>query len=376
LRNRIERLHERVHSAAILSCLLNTLPAAALWAARMQSDMKLACWTKGAAAVSGLMIAAQAWSSPMTPLSAFSFAQTPSTPVQRHGLLKASNGAIVNDKGQKTSLAGMSLFWSQWIGKYYTPDTVSWLKKDWQISIIRAAVAVEGGGYLTNPDAEMAKAKTVIDAAIKEGLYVIVDWHDHKAEAHSDQAVEFFTKIASEYGGKPNLIYEIYNEPLKVSWSKVIKPYAEKVFKAIRAKDPDNLIVVGTPTWSQDVDAAALDPIKDPNVAYSLHIYAGTHKQWLRDKAITAMQKGLALFVTEWGTVDSSGNGAIDHASTKEWLEFMKEHSISHCNWSIADKVESSAALKPGASPEGGWKDEELTDSGRMVREIIRGWSR
>lgn len=337
--------------------------------------MNLACWTKGAAAVSGLMIAAQVWSSPMTHLTAFSFAQTPATPVQRHGLLKASNGAIVNARGQKTSLAGMSLFWSQWIGKYYTPGTVSWLKKDWQISIIRAAIAVEGGGYLTNPDAEMAKAKTVIDAAIREGLYVIVDWHDHKAEAHSDQAVEFFTKIAEEYGSHPNLIYEIYNEPLKVSWSNVIKPYAEKVMRAIRSKDPDNLIVVGTPTWSQDVDAAAADPIKDSNVAYSLHFYAGTHKQWLRDKAVTAMEKGLALFVTEWGTVDSSGNGAIDHASTKEWLDFMKKHSLSHCNWSIADKVESSAALKPGASVDGGWKDEELTDSGRLVREIIRGWS-
>lgn len=310
----------------------------------------------------------------MTPLS-LALSQ-PSTPVKRHGLLQVKGSAIYGSHGGKVSLAGMSLFWSQWIGKYYTPETIAWLKKDWQVTIVRAAIAADAGGYLQNPDAELARAKAVIDAAIKEGLYVIVDWHDHRAENHPEKAVEFFTKIAAEYGDKPNIIYEIYNEPLKVSWSNVIKPYAQKVIFAIRAEDPDNMIVVGTPTWSQDVDAAAEDPIKDPNLAYTLHFYAGTHKQWLRDKAVKAMDKGLALFVTEWGSVNSSGNGPIDHASTEEWLAFMKKHSISHCNWSVADKEESSAALKTGASPLGGWKDEEISESGKLVRDVIRGWTK
>ena len=197
-----------------------------------------------------------------------------------------------------------------------------------------------------------------------------------RLQFHSDQAVEFFGKLAQKYGKSPNLIYEIYNEPLKVSWPNVIKPYAERVIREIRKHDPDNLIVVGNPTWSQDVDVAAADPIKDPNVAYALHFYAGTHKQYLRDKAKKAMDLGAALFVTEWGTVEASGDGAVDRESTEAWLEFMRENHISHLNWSVADKVEGAAVLKPGASGKGGWKDSELTESGKYVRSIIRDWNR
>jgi aryl-phospho-beta-D-glucosidase BglC (GH1 family) len=293
-----------------------------------------------------------------------------------HGRLQAKGNRIVGKDNKPVSLAGMSLFWSQWISKYYTAETVAWLKKDWNATVIRAAIAVGSGGYLTNPEAEMARAKTVIDAAIKEGIYVIVDWHDHKAEDHPEQAVEFFTQIAKSYGKSPNLIYEIFNEPLQVSWKDKVKPYSERVIKAIRAIDPDNLIVVGNPTWSQDVDVAAADPIKDPNIAYTLHFYAGTHKQYLRDKAKKALDLGVALFVTEWGTVNANGDGAIDRESTEAWLAFMKENHLSHCNWSLADKVEGAAALKPGASPLGGWSDGDLTESGRYVRDIIRNWGR
>lgn len=296
--------------------------------------------------------------------------------VSRHGRLQAKGNRIVGEHGQPVSLAGMSLFWSQWMPQFYTAETVAWLKKDWGATIVRAAIAVEADGYVQHPERELAKAITVIDAAIANDLYVIVDWHTHHAEDHPEAAERFFTEIARRYGNRPHLIYEIYNEPLRISWPKIIKPYAERVIAAIRKVDPDNLIIVGNPTWSQDVDVAAADPIRDPNVAYTLHFYAGTHKQGLRDKAKKALDLGVALFVTEWGTVNANGDGAIDRESTEAWLDFMREHRLSHLNWSIADKRESSAALQPGASGKGGWKDEELTDSGRYVREIVRGWSR
>ncbi len=296
------------------------------------------------------------------------------TAVEKHGRLQVKGSQIVGKDGKPASLAGMSLFWSQWIGKYYTPEVVKWLKTDWNSTVIRAAIAADSGGYLTHPEEEMKKATTVIDAAIAQGIYVIVDWHDHRAEKHTAESAKFFGELAKKYSGKPNVIYEIFNEPLKVNWSTVIKPYAETVIKAIRAHDPSNLIIVGTPTWSQDVDVAAADPINDPNVAYTLHFYAGTHKQGLRDKAKKAMDKGIALFVTEWGTVQANGDGAVDRTSTEEWFKFIREHNLSHCNWSLADKKEGASVLNPGASERGGWKDSDLTDSGRYVRALIRGW--
>ncbi|HEX9973847.1 MAG TPA: cellulase family glycosylhydrolase [bacterium] len=295
--------------------------------------------------------------------------------VDLYGQLKVEGNQIVNQKGDSVALRGMSLFWSQWIGKYYNYDCVKWLRDDWKCTVVRAAMAVESGGYLSNPAAEMQKVKTVIDACIDLGIYVIIDWHDHNAHKHQAEAITFFKQIATLYGNKPNIIYEIYNEPEQVSWANVIKPYSEAVIREIRSIDADNIIIVGTPTWSQDVDVAATNPLNFENIAYALHFYAATHKQYLRNKALTALNKGLALFVSEYGTCESTGTGIIDYIELGKWYAFMDEHKLSWCNWSIADKNETSAALKSGASATGNWPSSDLSTSGALVREKIISWN-
>lgn len=296
----------------------------------------------------------------------------PATAVEYYGALKVSGNKIVGKEGTPVQLRGMSLFWSQWIGKYYTPETIQWLKTDWRCNIIRAAMAVEEGGYLTNPETEKQKVFKVVDAAIAEGLYVIIDWHDHHATSNLKEAKKFFADIAQKYGDKPNIIYEPFNEPLQISWSSMVKPYHQAVIDTIRHWDADNLIVCGTPTWSQDVDVAANDPLVGTNIAYALHFYAGTHKQSLRDKATQALSKGIPLFVTEFGTTDASGDGPVNQAETATWLKYLDENKISWCNWSVADKAESSATLMPNTSTMGNWPSTSLTSSGHFLRTELR----
>lgn len=231
--------------------------------------------------------------------------------------------------------------------------------------------------YIFDPKSNEEKVDLIVNAAIDLGLYVIIDWHSQHAEDNEAEAVTFFTNMANKYGGYPNVIYEIYNEPLKVSWDKVIKPYSEKVIAAIRKIDPDNIIVVGTPHWSQDVDVVSENPIKGyKNIAYSLHFYAGSHHEWLLNKAQNAIDKGLPIVVTEWGTVNADGDGGVNYEYTKKWMEFCKKNNLTHCNWSVHDKEEGASILKFGASPEGHWSDDDLTESGQLVRDIIRNWSR
>lgn len=290
------------------------------------------------------------------------------------------NGSQIQVGGQTKGLAGNSYFWSNegWgAERFYNADVVAWLKNDWQSNIVRAAMGVEDqGAYLQNPSANKERVKTVVDAAIAQDMYVIIDWHSHHAEDYQNQAIEFFTEMAQTYGQNNNVIYEIYNEPLQVSWSNTIKPYAEAVIAAIRAVDPDNLIVVGTPTWSQDVDQAAADPITAyDNIAYTLHFYAGTHKASLRDKAERAMDAGIALMVTEWGSVNASGDGAVDVAETNAWVNWMQQYNLTHLNWSINDKAEGASILNPGAASSGGWAASDLTQSGNLVRGIIRDYN-
>lgn len=282
--------------------------------------------------------------------------------------------------GQPASFAGNSLFWSNtgWGGeKFYNANVVRWLKTDWNASIVRAAMGIDApGGYLMDPAANVARVKAVVDAAIANDLYVIIDWHSHRAEAQRTEAISFFEDMARTYGTRNHLIYEIYNEPLQISWSGQIKPYAEAVIAAIRAIDPDNLIVVGTPSWSQDVEVAAADPIAGANLAYALHFYAGTHGQFLRDKAQAALNRGVALFVTEWGAVNANGDGAVATKETKAWMDFLKTRGISHANWATNDKAEGASVLLPGASHAGGWPAHQLTASGALAKQIISGWSK
>ncbi len=287
--------------------------------------------------------------------------------------------------GQPKALAGNSLFWSN--GKFsadtfFTAEVVAWLKRDWKAQLVRAPLAVDDtkpngqtvaqlGGYLTHPDENLLNVKRVVNAAIKEGMYVIIDWHAHKAEDNKAAAITFFQDMARTYGGYNNVIYEIYNEPVNTSWPD-IKRYAEEVIAAIRAIDPDNLIIVGTRFYSQEVEEAADNPIINySNIAYTLHFYAGSHKQSLRDKALRALNKGIPLFVTEWGAVNADGAGAVDENETRAWMQFLKTHNISHANWAISDLNQGSAALKRGASVNGGWSDNDLTASGKLVKGII-----
>lgn len=316
-------------------------------------------------------------------LALFSFAHTyAATAVATHGALSVKGNKILGADGKPVSLAGPSLFWSNagWGGeKYYNADVVAYVQKEWNATIVRAAIGADkNGGYAVDPDGNFAKATRVIDAAIAQGIYVIVDWHAHDAHKNPELAIGFFEKIAARYGNTPNVIYEIFNEPLtNVEWSTDVKPYAEKVIAKIRALDPDNLIVVGTTGWSQDVDFAAADRIKSSNnIAYSLHFYAGSHKQSLRDKAQKALNKGVAIMITEWGTVNANGDGAVDKDETELWLAFARKNNLSMCNWALNDKQEGASQLKPGTANDGKWTDANLTEAGLYVKDIISNWDK
>jgi endoglucanase len=267
----------------------------------------------------------------------------------------------------------MSLFWSQWMPQFYEAGTVRWLRDDWHIDVVRAAMGVHRGGYLEHPRRELRKVCKVIEAAIDCGVYVIVDWHAHlQARA---AACGFFERIAREYAQYPHIIYETWNEPDgRYEWAQTIKPYHERVISAIREHDARNLVVVGTPHWSHRVDIAAADPIALENVAYSLHFYAGSNAQALRTVAAAAIRRRAALLVTEWGTCRADASGRVYGEECRRWFDFLDNERIGYVNWSIADKDEAASALLPGAAP-GGWSEQQLSESGRLVRNQLRSTS-
>nr|UNG40277.1 glycoside hydrolase family 5 subfamily 2 [Acanthocinus aedilis] len=291
-------------------------------------------------------------------------------PVSKHGQLSVVGTDLVDEHGEKVQLKGMSLAWSIWFPEFYNQATVDGVKNGCHSNIVRAPLAVDtaSGGYLTDPEGQKALVEAVIEAAIKDDIYVIVDWHEEKADTHLAEAVDFFDQISKKYGSYPNIIYETFNEPVSQSWSNVLKPYHEAVINAIRANDPDNVILLGTPTYSQDVDEAAADPITDQiNIMYSLHFYAGTHKQWLRDKADVALNAGIGIFVNEYGTVNADASAPVDEEESQLWWAWLDEHNISYVNYDITDKDEGASALIPGTTAEHVCEEDVLTESGKLA---------
>jgi len=299
-------------------------------------------------------------------------------PVPYYGALKVSGNKIIGARSKlPVQVHGMSLYWSVWGGeRFYNADAVKTLMTDWKCEVVRAAMGVDvGGGYASDPSGQQALVESVIQAAIANQIYVLVDFHSSNAENYSSQAKTFFSAMAQKYGKNDNVIFEIYNEPLNIPWS-TVKNYAVGVIAEIR-KYSSNLVIVGTPNWSQDVDAASTDKINDPNVAYTLHFYAGSHGSDLMAKARTAMNNGAALFITEWGTVNSNGDGGVATSSSNAWMAFADQYKLSWANWSLNDKAEGASAFQSGISTTGsGWTNMgNVTSSGQYVYSKLTGYA-
>lgn len=294
------------------------------------------------------------------------------TSQQFFGPLQVNSGQLSDANGTPVMLRGISLGWHNWWPRFYNESAVKWLKEDWNVNVVRAAMGVDpAGAYLDKPDFAIEKMKAVIDAAIAEDLYVIIDWHSHKL--YLDEAKNFFAEMAKTYGKYPNVIYELYNEPIDDTWAEV-KAYSEEIITEIRKHDPNNIILVGTPTWSQDVHLASQNPIlNQKNIMYVLHFYAGTHKESLRNRAEAAVNAGLPIFVSECAGMEASGNGAIDQASWNSWLNWMESKKVSWIAWSIADKDETCSMLLPSAAATGNWTELQLKPWGKQIRETLRG---
>jgi endoglucanase len=292
-------------------------------------------------------------------------------PVKEHGQLSVKGSQLTDQNGKPVMLAGVSYGWHNWWPRFYNASSVKWLHDDWGCSVVRAAMGVgPQKSYLDMPEWSKEKIEAVIRGAIENGMYVIIDWHSH--ELKTSEAKAFFAEMAGKYGSYPNVIYEIFNEPVKDSWQDV-KTYSIEVIKAIREKDPDNIILVGSPHWSQDLHLVADDPITGfNNLMYTVHFYAATHKQFLRDRCDYALKKGVPVFVSESAGMEASGNGPIDYAEWNIWIDWMKKNQLSWISWSISDKNETCSMLKSSASSEGNWKESDLKESGIKTRELIR----
>lgn len=288
-----------------------------------------------------------------------------------NGFLKVSGTKLLNDKDEEFILKGVSSHGVQWFYDLYTTDNLKTLKTDFNTNVFRIAMYTKEGGYIDDPSVK-DKVIKLVDKLIDLDMYVIVDWHilsDNNPVTYTKESKEFFNEISKKYKDKPNVIYEICNEPNGNTSFDDINKYANEVIPVIRNNSPKSLIIVGTPNWSQDVDR--VNKLKYENIMYSLHFYSGSHKEELRNKARNALKNNTPIIVSEFGVSDASGSGGIYFDETDKWIKFLKDNKISIISWNLSNKNETSAILKENTNI---LKDENLTSTGKYLKELFKNY--
>ncbi len=295
------------------------------------------------------------------------------------GRLKVDGAQLVDAQGNPVQLKGFSTHGLAWFPQYVNQECFSELS-GWGANLARLALYThENGGYCTDGDQAALKELVAqgVQYATAADMYVIIDWHvlqDCDPNLYREQALAFWDEMSTTYAGCDNVLYEICNEPNgDVSWEQV-KSYAEAVLEVIRRNDPETVVLIGTPTWSQHPDQAAADPLSGfDNLMYTLHFYAATHKDDLRGVLRSCVEGGTPVFVSEYGICDASGNGAIDEESANTWMALMDELKVSCACWSLCNKDESASFIKAECSKTSGFEDADLTASGLWLKSVLAG---
>lgn len=315
-------------------------------------------------------------------------------PVSYYGALHTSGGKIIGEKNnQEAMLRGMSLFWSDATGlPYYKKDVISWAVDNLKMDVFRFAMGItcysstqqksngcvdkadslsSGYSYATSPDSYKTIVDKMVEAAVENDVYIIIDWHSHRAEHEQAMATSFFKEISAKYAKIPNIIYEVYNEPVNTGWG-TITSYANTVVSGIRA-NTQNLVLVGTPNWSQLTQYGG---VNGTNVGYVFHFYAGTHTVGSFGSRITAAKNsGNPVFITEWGTVNADGAGSANSGNTNDWISFMESNKISNCNWSLrqTNGKETSGMFEGSTelSSQGLLASATYSSSGNIVKQYL-----
>lgn len=303
------------------------------------------------------------------------------SPFGINGRLKVIGTQLSNQQNKAIQLRGMSTHGLQYRGNCYTDASLNLLFHGWKADILRISMYIQEGGYEEDPEYFTNFVDSLVNICYENGVYALIDWHmldPGDPNYNTELAEVFFEHVSQEHADKGNVIYEICNEPndgnnpVPVTWP-MIKNYANQIIPIIRANDPESVIVVGTPENASRPDLVVGDALSYDNIMYTMHFYAADnwqsqHQERRKGYVSTAIENGIPVFVTEFGTQDGWGNGANDFVTSTRWLRFLAERKISWCNWNYSDSPLTGASWVEGTCPDGPWTDVNLKEAGLWIR--------
>ena len=274
----------------------------------------------------------------------------------KNGKLSVVGPDLVNQYGEKVQLYGLSTHGLQWFSKVVNFDTICEIQENFGNNIIRFALYTDENGYCDGSEAtKKMMLETIhrgIEIATKLGLYVIVDWHMVGAEnvldknplTYLEESKEFFSYMSEYYKDYDNILYEIMNEPNgSTTWADC-KKYANEIIPLIR-KNTDAIVLVGNPKWTADLNSVMKDPLVGyENIMYTYHFYAADHTS--TTQVVKAYDSGFPVFISEFGFMESSGDGNVSEANGEKWKKVLDTRNISYVAWNISNSKGSASIFK------------------------------
>ena len=302
-----------------------------------------------------------------------------------NGKLSVKGADLVNQYGEKYQLYGLSTHGLQWFSKVVNFDTICAIQENFGNNVIRFALYTDEDGYCDGSASKKQQMLNTIEKGIEIatqlGLYVIVDWHMVGAENPDDknpltylaESKEFFSYMSEKYKDQDNIIYEIMNEPNgSTTWADC-KKYANEVIPLIR-KNTDAVILVGNPKWTADLNSVMKDPLTGyENIMYTYHFYAADHSN--TTQVVTAYDNGFPVFISEFGFMESSGDGNISETNGNKWKKVLDTRNISYVAWNISNSKGSASIFKYNTTNLSDVSDSNLKTWGVYLKNWYRAKS-
>lgn len=304
------------------------------------------------------------------------------------GPLKLNGVQLVDQYDNRVQLRGLSSHGLQYAPECVTKESIAYLVGTWGINVFRAAVYVDEwlDGYTTNATFFDNFIEDIVYWCKDLGIYVIIDWHiigdpnaylDEWYRPTSGLALDFFRNVSYKYQNETHVLYEIANEPTLIPWNNLAW-YHNLIISGIRENDPDAIIIVGTPDYSQALDLVNTKMIIDPeNVMYAFHFNAATDESLL--SVLGHYMHRIPVFVSQFSMTDRTGEEELNHTVARDFLDMMagindKKEPITVVSWTLwgfsdlPDDV--SSALIPTSCSSQNWY--RTSCSGKYVENYCR----
>ncbi|HMR31341.1 MAG TPA: cellulase family glycosylhydrolase [Geminicoccaceae bacterium] len=240
--------------------------------------------------------------------------------------------------------------WGRPVSDYAT------VKKVWRANVVR--ISAFPGEWISNRTRMKKYLEQDVRAALKQGLFVIIDWHpvgwpngqyeqgdypggDIELSSKMQPAREFWDYAAKKFGGDGRIAFELFNEPTAFGvggtnsqkWAK-LKPFLSQLLSIIRRSSQN--LVLATGEGARILAPIVNSPLSDPNLAYAWHVYPnhGSQSNWTAE--LGNINQSKPIVVTEWG-FDPDGNGYHYKGTASKFgtplVNFMNQRGFHWTAW-------------------------------------------